>query len=176
VVVARAEAAANDSSFASRSYSEAKNELESLGLPIGWANGWGAPRQDNMQNRRFEVWNHLFGPLFGWLLTALAATMGAPFWFDLLNKVMVIRSTVKPHEKSPEEASEDRQHTPHHQYFSDNIEGKEPPFVGIPTTPPSSEGLLPTPRDEESSLDGCQVVAEKFTLDENLPAAEGGVA
>jgi hypothetical protein len=29
--------------------------------------------------------------------------MGAPFWFDVLNKVMVIRSTVKPHEKSPEE-------------------------------------------------------------------------
>jgi len=35
--------------------------------------------------------------------------LGAPFWFDLLNKMMVIRSTVKPHEKSPEEASEDRQ-------------------------------------------------------------------
>jgi hypothetical protein len=35
--------------------------------------------------------------------------MGAPFWFDLLNKIMVVRSTVKPKEKSPEEASEDRQ-------------------------------------------------------------------
>jgi hypothetical protein len=35
--------------------------------------------------------------------------LGAPFWFDLLNKFMVIRSTVKPHEKSPEEGSEDKQ-------------------------------------------------------------------
>jgi hypothetical protein len=35
--------------------------------------------------------------------------LGAPFWFDVLNKFMVIRSTVKPHEKSGEAASEDRQ-------------------------------------------------------------------
>ena len=45
----------------------------------------------------------------GWLVTAFAVMLGAPFWFDVLNKFMVIRSTVKPHEKSPEEASEDRQ-------------------------------------------------------------------
>ena len=34
--------------------------------------------------------------------------LGAPFWFDVLNKFMVIRATVKPREKSPDEASEDR--------------------------------------------------------------------
>jgi hypothetical protein len=44
----------------------------------------------------------------GWILTALAVSLGAPFWFDLLNKLMVIRSTVKPYEKSPAEGSEDR--------------------------------------------------------------------
>ena len=43
------------------------------------------------------------------LLTAFAVTLGAPFWFDVLNKIMVVRSTVKPHEKSQEEGSEDRQ-------------------------------------------------------------------
>jgi hypothetical protein len=31
----------------------------------------------------------------------------AAFWFDLLNKFIVIRSTVKPKEKSPEEKSKD---------------------------------------------------------------------
>jgi hypothetical protein len=46
------------------------------------------------------------GRFLGMLITALSATLGAPFWFDLLNKVMVIRSTVKPHEKSPEEPSQ----------------------------------------------------------------------
>lgn len=33
----------------------------------------------------------------GWLLTALAVSLGAPFWFDLLNKIMALRSAgVKP--------------------------------------------------------------------------------
>lgn len=48
-----------------------------------------------------------FQNLAGWLFTAFAATLGAPFWFDVLNKVMVIRATVKPHEKSREERSQD---------------------------------------------------------------------
>lgn len=32
----------------------------------------------------------------GWLITACAVSMGAPFWFDVLNKVSVVRSTIKP--------------------------------------------------------------------------------
>jgi hypothetical protein len=32
-------------------------------------------------------------------------TFGAPFWFDLLNRFMVVRSTVKPDEKSGKEPS-----------------------------------------------------------------------
>ena len=32
----------------------------------------------------------------GWLITALAVSLGAPFWFDMLNKIMIVRSTVKP--------------------------------------------------------------------------------
>ena len=40
---------------------------------------------------------------------AFAISLGAPFWFDMLNKFMVVRSTVKPHEKSSEETSGDRQ-------------------------------------------------------------------
>jgi hypothetical protein len=57
------------------------------------------------------LFNHagidLLSPL-GWLATAFAISLGAPFWFDLLNKVMVVRSTVKPREKSQDEGSEDR--------------------------------------------------------------------
>jgi hypothetical protein len=47
--------------------------------------------------------------LVGWFLTALAISLGAPFWFDILNRVMVIRSTVKPKEKSGPEKSKDPQ-------------------------------------------------------------------
>ena len=45
--------------------------------------------------------------ILGWLITGFAISFGAPFWFDLLNRMMVVRSTVKPDEKSPEESSKD---------------------------------------------------------------------
>lgn len=44
----------------------------------------------------------------GWLISAFAVSLGAPFWFDVLNKLMVVRSTVKPYQKSPSEGSDDR--------------------------------------------------------------------
>jgi hypothetical protein len=50
--------------------------------------------------------------LCGWGITALAIMLGAPFWFDVLNKFMVIRSTIKPKEKSPDEASADARAAP----------------------------------------------------------------
>jgi threonine/homoserine/homoserine lactone efflux protein len=34
--------------------------------------------------------------LFGWLITAIALSMGAPFWFDLLGKIMNVRNAAKP--------------------------------------------------------------------------------
>jgi hypothetical protein len=74
-------------------------QIASLGLPIGW----GSETDPRLQWNAKELPNHLLG----WLLTALAISLGAPFWFDLLNKFIVIRSTVKPKEKSPEEKSKD---------------------------------------------------------------------
>jgi hypothetical protein len=79
-------------------------KLERLGLPIGWPLAAPSSGSEWRAALLATAWS-----IPGWLLTALAITMGAPFWFDVLNKFMVIRSTVKPHEKSPEEASEDRQ-------------------------------------------------------------------
>lgn len=63
-------------------------------LPIGWTR---------------DYFDHLgcspllwLSALLGWLLTACAASLGAPFWFDVLGKIMVIRTSVKPGEKSGE--------------------------------------------------------------------------
>lgn len=42
--------------------------------------------------------------LFGWLLTAIAASLGAPFWFDTLNRFMNIRAAGT----SPDEKGQDR--------------------------------------------------------------------
>ena len=84
-------------------------ELSSLGLPIGW-NGTGDPVvtwPGWHWKQRGGWWWQIYWHGIGWLLTALAISLGAPFWFDLLNKFIVIRSTVKPKEKSPDEKSKD---------------------------------------------------------------------
>ena len=36
-------------------------------------------------------WSHLLTALFGWLITALAASLGAPFWFETLQRFVNIR-------------------------------------------------------------------------------------
>ena len=44
-----------------------------------------APRPANL--------NQYFGAITGWVLTAFAAMLGAPFWFELLQKLVNLRST-----------------------------------------------------------------------------------
>jgi hypothetical protein len=86
--------------------------LHQLGIPLGWAGEaqhgltWPPPWTET---DKLEGWLGLWlAKFFGLLITAVAISMGAPFWFDLLNKFMVIRSTVKPQEKSKEEGSKDK--------------------------------------------------------------------
>lgn len=38
---------------------------------------------------------------FGWIVTAFAISLGAPFWFDLLNKIMKMRGTGSKPEENP---------------------------------------------------------------------------
>lgn len=82
----------------------AYEDLQSLKLPIGWDRQ--LPMPPSMTGS--DAFFFRLKQVFGLLITAFAIMLGAPFWFDLLNKFMVIRSTVKPAEKSPEEGSEDR--------------------------------------------------------------------
>jgi hypothetical protein len=93
----RKEAAATKDEYISPECKIAKNlkEIRKLGLPIGW----------NMDDPQ-TIPNTLGGggtKLLGWILTAFAISLGAPFWFDLRNKFIVTRSTVRPKEKSPKE-------------------------------------------------------------------------
>jgi hypothetical protein len=104
-------------------FDEAKAAIDKTEMPVGWKGVTGTlgfvPQQlcartvaaaapaDSCTTRDGLIFGWL-RTLLGWLVTAFAVMLGAPFWFDVLNKFMVIRSTVKPHEKSPEEASEDR--------------------------------------------------------------------
>ena len=165
-LVADAQVAAADSAFRHGGYAQARAKLtDEASLPIGLEH----------VKTPGDVAHHILG----WLVTALATTMGAPFWFDLLNKMMVIRSTVKPHEKSPEESSEDRQTS------SGGGDPNESPSKDFRAAPPpaatpsthivyaSSTGL-PHPHDNEE--DACDVEITSATADEDLPPARGGVA
>jgi hypothetical protein len=170
-IVARAEAAAADTAFLSRGFAEARQELDELGLPIGW----GAARVAG-ESRPAGVWNSVFNPILGWLITALAATMGAPVWFDLLNKVMVIRSTVKPREKSPEEGSEDRQRKAPDAPEMAPVVHEHRAVERAATTPRLVAAHDFEPPEPAGLEDGCDVPITKVTRDEDLPPADGGVA
>ena len=108
-VTAKKTAEAEDHSSVETPVGTLVEQFSVIGYPIGWT--WdGGPKplacSQPGSGRYFRCGSVFFGILFslpGWLISTLAVTLGAPFWFDLLNKLMVIRSTVKPREKSPDE-------------------------------------------------------------------------
>ena len=194
-IVERARVVTGDTAYLERSYAQAMSDLQSLDLPIGWSHvAFGMPWRMREERRVVDgrprtvmvkngFWDSIVAPLAGWLCTALAAMLGAPFWFDLLNKVMVIRSTVKPAEKSPEEGSEDRQ--PRGAKEKRRAREEEPEEIPQPVRRREKARVLATAPivergdgAEHEELDGCGVVAEGgiATRDEDLPAATGGVA
>ena len=91
-----------DAAQAARNVRAYDNQIKDLGLPIGWSLKPDDPRTFPSNDGWLAV-----SRVLGWLITAIAVSFGAPFWFDTLNKFMVVRSTVKPKEKSQEEASKD---------------------------------------------------------------------
>jgi hypothetical protein len=96
----------SDSSKPANPIGEVQEQIQKiaeLGIPLGWKGTRPSTRQD------WVAWLRKFLKAFpGFLLTAIAVSLGAPFWFDILNKIMVVRSTVKPHEKSKEEGTKDK--------------------------------------------------------------------
>jgi hypothetical protein len=91
------------------------NRLSGLGVPVGWSDetgdalrrwpGW-IPREKDAAAWG-AMWLHVVHDhLLGWLLTALAASLGAPFWFDMLNKIITIRSAGRVPEQKPRPAGE----------------------------------------------------------------------
>ena len=69
-------------------------------FPIGW-------EQERLPNKSFPeaLSDNWLKHAIGWILTILAISLGAPFWFDLLNRVANLRGTgpkpvVNPDEKS----------------------------------------------------------------------------
>jgi hypothetical protein len=108
-------------------------QLDQLNLPVGWtfAKPIAIPSQDDksgdaegLENQDFREWpgwrwnnggverwrnnwwNTLRYHFVGWAVTAIAVSFGAPFWFDLLNKFVAIRSAGKAPEEEPKPPKE----------------------------------------------------------------------
>jgi hypothetical protein len=67
---------------------------QTLPVPFGWQSEMEA-NADSFDNpsSHFGFWSK---KIIGWFVTALALSLGAPFWFDMPNKFMMARSSVKP--------------------------------------------------------------------------------
>jgi hypothetical protein len=86
-----------DGAKAYRDLAGSVRSIGAMGIPIGWA-------REGSLHLPFTVpgstryWTR---KALGLLLTALAASLGAPFWFDLLSKIVSIRTAGKtPDEKA----------------------------------------------------------------------------
>ncbi len=72
------------------------------GLPLGWQlpAGWGWPElRDHLKAPEHWNWVALLSKFFGLLVSAFAISLGAPFWFDLLQRFMQVRTALVPGEK-----------------------------------------------------------------------------
>jgi hypothetical protein len=160
-LVGQAQAAVKDPNFTKQSYADVKNDINSLPLPIGWSSQ--KPQTNNTPvppESDSEKYKRYLQTLAGWLLTALAASLGAPFWFDTLSKIMTVRSTLKPQAEAPAADKTKADATP---------AASVPPASGTGTAPPAAAPANP------ADLDGCDVQMVGVTKDEDLPAAKGGV-
>lgn len=69
------------------------DSLDALSLPIGWDDqsreAWAG---SNWVPTNWTVEQGQFATLMGWLTTSILVLLGAPFWFDLLTKLVSLRS------------------------------------------------------------------------------------
>ncbi|HVE81675.1 MAG TPA: hypothetical protein VND93_02460 [Myxococcales bacterium] len=118
----KAAAAKPQDQDAAKALKEAEEELKRLGLPVGWTadelkhyglpEGWstGTARphketSDKSERSLLALW---ILKVLGFLITALATSLGAPFWFDLLKRVMMVRAGLNPDEDSRQKSSKQK--------------------------------------------------------------------
>ncbi|MBZ5635355.1 MAG: hypothetical protein LAO55_19690 [Acidobacteriia bacterium] len=80
--------------------------IENLALPLGWKNADNKDDQRDAIPAWADLWPMIAKHGLGWLLTTLAISLGAPFWFDMLNKVVSIRASGKAPEESQKSPKE----------------------------------------------------------------------
>jgi hypothetical protein len=102
---------------AQKAFQDSVAKLKDTGIPMGWdttqLKALGLDGKEITFSLLWEKQNRIVpwlsghrGQVFlliaGWLLTAFAASLGAPFWFDILGRIINIRNAGKaPNEKDP---------------------------------------------------------------------------
>ena len=64
--------------------------VSDFSLGLGWDEVLNENGDRYYKNLGFKGW---FLMILGWIVTALAISLGAPFWFDMLNKLVNVRGT-----------------------------------------------------------------------------------
>jgi hypothetical protein len=94
-------------------------DLDDVSLPLGWDDGNLSQQEYELSQlmksttkvRFQEVLRIIYEGLrmlLGWIITGIAISMGAPFWFDMLKKVMNVRGTgPKPETYTKDRSAED---------------------------------------------------------------------
>ena len=70
---------------------ECVDGIQELGLPLGWTKD--TIPDESASNEPFRFVMSWLGKLLGLLITALAISMGAPFWFDLIGRIARLRGS-----------------------------------------------------------------------------------
>jgi len=81
-----------ESGGANKPIKDVVDAISTASLPIGWSE---IPKRDQWLTMAL-----------GWLITAFAVSLGAPFWFDLLNKFINVRASGKAPEEAPKSPKE----------------------------------------------------------------------
>jgi hypothetical protein len=93
VVAAAGNLAPSDSASTLPDVQQARAELGQLNFALGWTGTDPSdPRTPPAGLGGWFDWDFLLAHVPGWLLTILAVSVGAPFWFDLLGRLVRVRS------------------------------------------------------------------------------------
>jgi hypothetical protein len=112
------------------------SQLEEVGVPVGWTDqakaDWGRPRSFPLTR---------VGLIIGWLVTGVLVTLGAPFWFDLLSRLISLRTSGA---KPKDSAATDKPAQPSPQTVPDGgPRGAVESLVTVPTeSPPAPDPEL----------------------------------
>lgn len=77
-----------------------ENAAQEVALPIGWGDN---NRLRQRQEAQQGIWQNIWPARYalGWLITGIALSMGASFWYDLLGRFISVRNTGKKPETPP---------------------------------------------------------------------------